>query len=136
MTPTPERPDFAAAMTEKEALLLFELSYQDTPEFAKALSVLSALVEECEQLHAESNGKNWQGIARIAALETENKRLKDAVAHFTATIAAELKRSAAYAESCRKAEAELGAARKREHDRIYRPKNEVDEGDFYDQEKP
>lgn len=44
-----------------------------------ALRAYPALAEEREQLRAESNGKNWQGIARIAALETENAALKDAL---------------------------------------------------------
>ena len=91
MTPTPERPDFAAAidLLEGAARGLLMCGKRPLEERKKqatemmdgvfALRAYPALVEEREQLRAESNGKNWQGIARIAALETENAALKDAL---------------------------------------------------------
>lgn len=137
MTPTPERPDFAAAidLLEGAARGLLMCGKRPLEERKKqatemmdgvfALRAYPALVEECEQLRAESNGKNWQGIARIAALETENAALEaeldaaskelDITRESLSVARAEVERLrktyAAEHHSFHQAEAELDAAR-------------------------
>jgi hypothetical protein len=62
-------------MTTKEALEYARIALWST-RGVEAFAVLTGLAEENERLQAESNGKHWQGIAQIAALQTENAALK------------------------------------------------------------